>query len=126
MTQQKAGETVAVDIDEVAVRTAGENFEKNGIPKESVTLLCGNILTQEDKLSQMGTGYDLILANIVAQIIKEMAPLLLNALKEGGILLASGILEEREEDVRRTLEEAGFQYRQTHRSEEWVCMELTK
>ncbi|MBR7164641.1 MAG: 50S ribosomal protein L11 methyltransferase, partial [Clostridia bacterium] len=65
-------------------------------------------------------------ANIVAQIIKEMAPILLSSLKKDGVLLASGILEVREEEVKDALIEAGFRYRSTYRSEEWVCMEFTK
>lgn len=121
-----AGETVGVDIDEAAVRTSRENFEKNEIPMDDVTLICGNILSEKDKLEQMGKGFDLILANIVAQIIKDMAPLLLDALKPGAVLLASGILESREEEVKKTLVEAGFVYRKTHASDEWVCMEFTK
>jgi len=120
-----ASDLVAVDIDEAAVRTSRENFEKNGIPLKDVSLICGNILEEKDKLSQMGGGFDLILANIVAQIIKEMAPLLHAALKTGGTLLASGILKCREEEVKSVLLEAGFAYRQTHESEEWVCMEFT-
>ncbi|MBR3837915.1 MAG: 50S ribosomal protein L11 methyltransferase [Clostridia bacterium] len=121
-----AGKMVAVDIDEAAVRTSRENFEKNGVPLEDVTLICGNILAEKDKLEEMGKGFDLILANIVAQIIKDMAPLLLAALKPGGTLLASGILESREEEVKKTLMEAGFTYVCTHASDEWVCMELTR
>ncbi len=121
-----AGKIVAVDIDEAAVRTSKENFEKNGISPEDVTLICGNILTEKDKLEAMGTGFDLILANIVAQIIKDMAPLLLSALKPGGTLLASGILSSREEEVKKTLVEAGFSYHKTHQSEEWVLMVFKK
>ena len=93
---------------------------------DDVTLICGNILSEQDKLEQMGKGFDLILANIVAQIIKDMAPLLLDALEPGAVLLASGILESREEEVKKTLVEAGFIYRKTHASDEWVCMEFTK
>ena len=74
----------------------------------------------------MGKGYDLICANIVAQIIKDMAPLLLAALKPGGILLASGILETREAEVTEALLNAGFKLLGSHLSEEWVCLELTK
>ncbi len=121
-----AGELVSVDIDEAAVRTAKENFEQNGLSSKDLTFICGNILTEKEKLMQMGTGFDLILANIVAQIIQEMAPLLYAALKENGTLLASGILETREEEVKKVLLGAGFRYLATHSSEEWVCMESTK
>ncbi|MBR5295429.1 MAG: 50S ribosomal protein L11 methyltransferase, partial [Clostridia bacterium] len=121
-----AGEIFAVDIDEAAVRTSEENFVKNDISLDQVTLICGNILEEENKLEKMGKGFDVICANIVAQIIKDMAPLLLAALKKGGILLASGILESREEEVKNALLEAGFLLLESHRSDGWVCLELTK
>ncbi len=121
-----AGALCAVDIDEAAVRTTEENLLKNDIPLDDVTLICGNILSEKDKLSAMGKDYDVICANIVAQIIKDMAPLLLAALKPGGILLASGILESREAEVTEALLSAGFKLIRSHLSEEWVCLELTK
>lgn len=121
-----AGELVAVDIDEAAVRTSRENFEKNDIPLNDITLICGNILTEEEKLLQMGGDFDVICANIVAQIIKEMSPHLYGALNKGGTLLASGILDEREEEVKKVLLEAGFILRKIHKDDQWVCMELTK
>ena len=103
-----------------------KNLLKNKIALDDVTLICGNVLSEEDKLAAMGIGYDVICANIVAQIIKDMAPLLLNALKPGGILLASGILESREAEVTEALLNAGFKLLKSHLSEEWVCLELTK
>jgi len=121
-----AGKICAVDIDEAAVRTTAENFEKNGLGSENLTLICGNVLSEKDTLEKMGGGYDLICANIVAQIIQEMAPILYSALKPGGVLLASGILSVREEEVKKVLLSAGFSYRCTHLSEEWVCMEFTR
>ncbi len=121
-----AGKIVAVDVDEAAVRTAGENFEKNGIDTADLTLLCGNILTEPEVLEKMGTGFDLICANIVAQIIKDMAPLLYRSLKPGGLLLASGILACREEEVKQALLTAGFRFRASHCLQEWICMELTR
>jgi ribosomal protein L11 methyltransferase len=74
----------------------------------------------------MGGGYRLICANIVAKIIQDMAPILYRALAADGILLTSGILKSREEEVRAVLEENGFHYIATHESEEWVCMEWSK
>ena len=121
-----AGKIVAVDIDEAAVRTTKENFEKNSLSDGDLTLICANVLESEKDREAMGKGFDLILANIVAQIIKDMAPILYDALKEGGTLLASGILESREEEVRSALLDAGFVPRSVYRSEEWVCIELTR
>jgi len=118
-----AGKIVAVDIDPAAVRTTVENFEKNGVESEDLLPICGNVLEDEEKLEQMGGEFDLICANIVAQIIKEMAPILRDSLKPGGVLLASGILSCREEEVKQVLLNAGLVYVATHQSEEWVCME---
>jgi len=121
-----AGRVTAVDIDEAAVRTTGENFEKNHVATSDLTLICGNVLTEEDKRHEMGGGFDLICANIVAQIIKEMAPILYSAANPGATLLASGILTSREEEVKEVLLAAGFSHVKSHISEEWVCMELKK
>lgn len=121
-----AGELVAVDIDEAAVRTTRENLEKNGLSLDGTTLLCGNVLEDQKALAAMGGSFDLICANIVAGIIKEMAPILHTALKSGGTLLASGILESRKEEVKSALLTAGFTLLSSHTSEEWVCLVLTK
>ena len=121
-----AREITAVDVDEAAVRTAGENFEKNGVPSGSVRLICGDVLSSPEKREEMGEGFDLICANIVAGIICLMAPLFFRVLNSGGVLIASGILSEREEEVRKALAEAGFTVVESRSSEEWVCLELTK
>ena len=121
-----AGECISVDIDEAAVRTARENFEKNGIVIEEKAFICGDIISDSDKREEMGKDFDLICANIVAGIIGEMAPYLFKALKEGGTLLASGILEEREEEIRSILLKNGFLLSDTHRSGGWVCLTLKK
>lgn len=121
-----AGDLVAVDIDEAAVRTTRENLEKNGIDSRKAVLICGDVLADEAARTRMGGEFDVICANIVAQIIKDMSRVLYDALKEGGVLLASGILQSREEEVKEHLLRAGFSVREVFTSEEWVCMELTK
>lgn len=120
-----AGEVVSVDIDENAVRIARENFEKNHCPENAV-FLCGNVLEDKDILDRMGGNFDLICANIVAGIIREMAPVLYAALRPGGRLLASGILSSRREEVLKTLADTGFQFLEEEQKDDWLCLVFTK
>lgn len=121
-----AAKVVAVDIDEHAARTAAENFHTNQIGEEQFEVLCGDVLSDPALCEKMGKGFDLICANIVAQIIKDMAPLLFAALRPGGSLLASGILVSRKEEVKKALLAAGFVCRAVWEADDWVCMELTR
>lgn len=120
-----ASDVVSVDIDENAVRIAAENFEKNAC-LDGAVFLCGNVLTDKDALIRMGGGFDLICANIVAGIIREMAPILYSALKPGGRLLASGILAARREEVLEALTRAGFVPVEEEMKDDWLCLVLTK
>ncbi len=119
------GEVVSVDIDENAVRIAEENFEKNGC-RENSRFLCGNVLSDQKTLAAMGGGFDLICANIVAGIIREMAPILYAALKKGGFLLASGILSCRRDEVMEAVTAAGFIPLSEEMKEDWLCIVFTK
>ena len=121
-----AREAVFVDIDEAAARTAEENLLQNGCKPETFRVFCGNVLEDGELREKIGRGFEVIAANIVAQVICEMAPILFDVLAPGGTLLASGILAIREEEVKNALIKAGFSYRKTLLSEEWVCMEFKK
>jgi ribosomal protein L11 methyltransferase len=114
-----AKNTVGVDIDEVAVRVATENAAINGVESKA-SFLCGDLA---DKV----TGdFDVICANIVADVILRFAPLVPGFLRPGGVFVVSGIIEPREADVREALEALGF--RQTARLESggWVCIALAR
>ena len=114
-----AESVVAVDIDEVASRIASENLENNGFNSERATVLCGNALEDEALVKTIGEGYDVICANIVAGIIIEMSPLFMSVLKNGGYLIASGIISERENEVRLALEKIGFKVVETASEDDW-------
>ena len=108
-----------VDIDPMCVRTAGENAERNGVA-DRLTVLVGD-------LSDKATGvYDVICANIVANAIKALAPSAAPLLKEGGVFMASGIIDEREAEVAAALEAAGFTLTETKRKNGWVCFVCTR
>lgn len=103
-----AGSAVAVDIDDKCRDAAGENAELNGIAPERFTVLTGNILTDETVAKRIGGGYDLVLANIVADVIIALAPRVRGLLAGGGTFLCSGIIEGRTAEVEAALAAAGL------------------
>jgi ribosomal protein L11 methyltransferase len=116
----------SVDIEENAVKIAGQNFIKNSIDDDKYTIYCGNILDDKSLEETIGNGYDLILANIVADVLKAMAPLFNKFLKKGGILIVSGIITEREEEVLNTIKENGFEVVIAKEKEGWAAAKLIK
>ena len=114
-----AASAEGVDIDPMCVRTAGENAALNGVA-DRLTVLVGD-------LSDKATGtYDVICANIVANAIKALAPSAFPLLKEGGVFMASGVIDEREAEVAAALEAAGFTLTETKRKNGWVCFVCTR
>lgn len=97
-----AASVTSVDIDEQAVKVAIENYEVNQVPSTQSTFYIGNVVSDEElkkKILQNGT-YDVVAVNILAEVIAQMLPTLDQYLKTGGILLMSGILQEKEELIR--------------------------
>ena len=97
-----AASVTSVDIDEQAVKVAIENYEVNQVPAEQSTFYIGDVVSDEDLKTQIlqdGT-YDVVAVNILAEVIAQMLPTLDQYLKTGGILIMSGILQEKEELIR--------------------------
>ena len=97
-----AGEVTSVDIDEQAVKVAIENYEVNRVPMEKCVFYTGDAVSDDDlkqKVLQDG-AYDVVAVNILAEVIAQMLPMLDQYLKQGGILITSGILDSREEIIR--------------------------
>ncbi len=115
-----ARQVIAVDIDELAVRTARDNAERNGVSGQ-VSVAQGNLL---DNLA--GGQADLIVANIIADVIIQLAPDAVAALKPGGKLVASGIIIDRVDEVRRALGDIGLAPEQDMTEGEWVAMVYQK
>ncbi len=121
-----AGSAVAVDIEEHSKTCSMENAQKNGIPAGAYTSYCGNVLTDEALTETIGSGYDLILANIVADVIIAMAPLFYSFLRQGGAAICSGIIEERQAEVEQALQQAGFTLAGKKKEAGWVAMVVKK
>ncbi|MBF7082607.1 50S ribosomal protein L11 methyltransferase [Desulfallas sp. Bu1-1] len=111
-----ARRVTAVDIDELAVRTARENAERNGV-SDRVAVVQGNLLN-----NLAGPGADLVVANIIADVIIRLAPGAAAALKPGGRLIASGIIRERAGEVCQALLCAGLEPERELAKGEWVAL----
>ncbi len=117
----------AVDIDMVASRIAEENAEKNNLPNGKMDVFCGNVLTDSDFWNKFANNkYDIILANIVADIISDMLPLFDACLKPDGRLVCSGIISPRKEFVLEALERNGFAVEELKEKNDWVAITCLK
>lgn len=121
-----ADSAVAVDIDEVAARIASENMKQNGLGVDRVTVLSGDTLSDSELYAKVGVGYNVICANIVAGIIIMMADMFYEKLANGGILIASGIISEREEEVKNALISSGFSVLRSEILDDWSVIVLKK
>ena len=114
-----AESAVMVDVFQNAVKTAGENVLQNHFTEEKFKTYCGNIIDDETLRAEIGTGYDIITANIVADVIIGMSPLFSGFLKPGGTLIVSGIITERLDEVLAALKEAGIKVVKITEKEGW-------
>ena len=115
-----AKSAVGVDIDALAVKTAIENGELNGMTAPRYTILEGDLV---EKIS--GT-YDIVLANIVADAIKLLSPAIPRFLKRGGMYIVSGIIAERGDEVETALLSCGFTVAERRERGGWVCFVCRK
>ena len=114
-----AKEAAACDIDDKCLDVAYENAALNGVGRDRYTVLAGDILSDAALQAKLGEGYDLVVANIVADVILALAPAVRRYLKPGGAFLCSGIIDDRAEEVARGLRENGWEILETHQSEGW-------
>ncbi len=110
-----AKEADGVDIDPMCVRTAGENAERNGVA-DRFRVRVGNLS------EQVSGKYQIITANIVANAIISLAPSVPALLEQNGVFIASGIIDEREEEVAAAIAATGLVVRQIRRDNGWVCI----
>ena len=116
-----AAEATAVDIDDKCLTVAYDNAALNGIGKDTYTVKVGNVLTDEAMRAGLGGGYQIVLANIVADVIIGLAPMVRAMLAPGGLFLCSGIIDTRAEEVADKLRTAGLEIAETHSAEGWFA-----
>ena len=111
----------ACDIDEKCVDVAYENAALNGIGKDRLTVRQGDATKEGPLRDAIGTGYDVVVANIVADVIISLAPQVRHFLKEDGWFLTSGIIDDRADEVAAALVVAGWSIVESCTSEGWYC-----
>ncbi|MBQ0028364.1 MAG: 50S ribosomal protein L11 methyltransferase [Lachnospiraceae bacterium] len=100
---------VGTDLDPCAEPAVKENMENNNIPAESFRMMIGNIIDNKKVQDEVGYGcYDIVMANILAPVLIELAPVIVNQLKTGGVFITSGIIEGKEQSVIEAVEKAGL------------------
>lgn len=119
-----ASGATAVDIEENAAATATENARKNHIDPTLYRVFCGNVLEDETLCREIGDGYDLICANIVADVLIAMKQLFRQFLRPEGTLIVSGIIMERRDEVLDQLKKAGFALLEVREKEGWAAASL--
>lgn len=113
----------AVDIDANAVKTAYENAELNGVDKSRYYVTSGNVIDDEKLQAEMGfENYDVVVANIIADVICAISPLVPRLLKADGMFISSGIIRERVQDVYDAFEANGLEVIETLYKDEWVSI----
>ena len=111
------------DIDPKAPEVAEANAALNGIGKDRFTVYAGDVLTDAGMRKRLGEGYDIVTANIVADVIIPLAGIVRPFLKADGVFLTSGIIEGRQDEVQAALEKNGFTVVNHRCEEEWHCFE---
>ena len=116
-----AKEASATDVDVHAVEAALENAGVNGIQSDVYTVLTGDVISDQDFRHTVGEHkFDMVLANIFAEIIIPLSGVVKEMMKPGALFITSGIIDEREEDVRKALTENGFEIMEVTHSGGWV------
>ncbi len=122
-----AGKAVGTDLDPCAVEAVRQNMEANGIRQEDFTMMTGNIITEKEVQDKVGyLCYDIVVANILANVLVELTPVIVEQLKPGGIYITSGIIEDKEECVAEAVRAAGLEIIEVTRQGEWVSITARK
>ena len=122
-----AKQAVGTDLDPCAVEAVKENKEANGIRPEAFTMMIGNLITDKEVQDRVGYGcYDIVVANILADVLVPLTPVIINQLKPGGIYITSGIIDDKEETVAEAIKLAGMEIVEITRQGEWVSITARK
>ena len=115
------------DLDPCAINAVKENMEVNGIPEDKYTVMLGNII--DDKEVQDAVGYekyDMVVANILAEVLVPLTPVILAQMKPGALYITSGIIDDKEETVVEAVKKAGLEVLEVNHQGEWVSVTARK
>ena len=122
-----AAYSVGTDLDPCAIEATYENMEVNGISKDRYEVMIGNIIDDKEVQDKVGYGcYDIVVANILADVLVQLTPVIVNQLKPGGIYITSGIIDDKEQTVVDAVRAAGLEVLDVTYQGEWVCVTARK
>lgn len=118
---------VGTDLDPCAVEAVRENMRANQIAPERFEMMIGNIITDRAVQDRVGYGkYDIVVANILADVLVPLTLVIVNQLKPGGVYITSGIIDNKEQTVRDAVEAAGLEVTEVTYQGEWVSVTARK
>ena len=122
-----ASEVVGTDLDADCMISTRENMKVNHLDEKLGTFYVGNLIDDVDLQKQVGTEeYDIVVANILADVIIPMAPVIPDRLKKGGYFITSGIIDFKEDEVRDAIEKTGLKVIEINHQGEWVNITAQK
>ncbi len=122
-----ARKVVGTDLDPDCMTSTYENMEVNHLPKELGTFYVGNLIDDTQLQEKVGTEeYEIVVANILADVIIPMAPVIPARLKKGGYFITSGIIDFKEQEVKEAIEKAGLEVVEINHQGEWVNITARK
>ncbi|MBR3824796.1 MAG: 50S ribosomal protein L11 methyltransferase [Lachnospiraceae bacterium] len=122
-----AKHAVGTDLDICAIDAVADNCANNGITPEQFEMMIGNIITDKEIQDRVGYEcYDIVVANILADVLVPLAPVIVNQMKPGGIYITSGIIDDKEQTVVDAVKAAGLEVVEVTYQGEWVSVTATK
>ena len=122
-----AAYSVGTDLDPCAIDATYENMEVNGITRDQYEVMIGNIIDDKEVQDKVGYDkYDIVVANILADVLVPLTPVILNQLKKGGIYITSGIIDDKEDTVVEAVKAAGLEVLEVTYQGEWVSVTARK
>ena len=122
-----AREALGTDLDPCALVAVEENKEVNNIPKDAFAMMIGNIIDDKEVQAKVGFGkYDIVVANILADVLIPLTPVVAKHLKSDGVYITSGIINDKEEDVKKAIIKAGMSVDEITYQGEWVSITARK
>lgn len=117
----------AIDIDPIAVDATYENMETNHVGTDVIAAFAGNIIEDEALLEKAGKDkYDIVVANILADVLVPLTPVIVPSMKKGAIYITSGIIDTKENEVRKAVTDAGLNVVEINHMKDWVCIVARK
>ncbi len=122
-----AKKVVGTDLDPCAVDAVQDNLRANHIDPEKFTLLIGNLITEKEVQDEVGYGcYDIVAANILADVLVDLTPVVIAQMKPGAIYILSGIIDDKEDVVKKAVRAAGLELLDVSYQREWVGITARK